>query len=100
MRKFVIIWIGQLISMIGSGLTGFALSIWIYRETGQAAPFVYTAFFNALPVVMFSLFAGALVDRLNRRWVMILADTGAALTTFVIFLLYTSGTLEVWHIYI
>jgi MFS transporter, DHA3 family, macrolide efflux protein len=100
MRKFVVIWIGQLVSTIGSGLTGFALSIWIYQETGQAAPFVYTAFFNSLPVVLFSLFAGALVDRLNRRGVMILTDVGAALTTLVLFLLYTSGTLEVWHIYV
>ena len=100
MRKFIIIWIGQLISTIGSGLTGFALSIWIYQETGQAAPFVYTAFFYSLPVVLFSLFAGALVDRLNRRWVMILTDVGAALTTLGIFLLYSSGHLEVWHIYV
>lgn len=100
MRKFVVIWIGQLISTVGSGLTGFALSIWIYQETGQAAPFVYTAFFNSLPVVLFSLFAGALVDRLNRRWVMVFTDIGAALTTLGIFLLYTSGNLEVWHIYV
>ena len=100
MRKFIIIWIGQLISTIGSGLTGFALSIWMYQETGQAAPFVYTALFSSLPVVMFSLFAGALVDRLNRRRVMILADVGAALTTFAIFLLYANGGLEVWHIYV
>jgi MFS transporter, DHA3 family, macrolide efflux protein len=100
MRKFLIIWIGQLVSTIGSGLTGFALAIWLYRETGQAAPFVYTALFNSLPVVMFSLFAGALVDRWNRRWVMILMDLGAALTTFAIFLLYFTGQLEVWHIYV
>jgi len=100
MRKFVIIWIGQLISTIGSGLTGFALSIWIYQKTGQAAPFVYTALASSIPVVIFSLFAGALVDRLNRRWVMILTDVGAALSTLVLFLLYTSGNLEVWHIYV
>lgn len=100
MRRFVIIWIGQLISTIGSGLTGFALAVWMYLETGQAAPFVYTALFNSLPVVMFSLFAGALVDRWNRRRVMILTDVGAAFTTFVVFLLYTSGRLEVWHIYV
>lgn len=100
MRKFIIIWIGQLISTIGSGLTGFALSIWIYQETGQAAPFVYTALFNSLPVVMFSLFAGAVVDRLNRRWVMILTDVGAALSTLIVFLLYLNGNLEVWHIYV
>jgi MFS family permease len=100
MSKFIIIWIGQLISTVGSGLTGFALSIWIYQETGQAAPFVYTAFFNSLPVVIFSLFAGAVVDRWNRRQVMILTDVGAALTTLVVFLLYTSGDLEIWHIYV
>ena len=100
MRKFLIIWIGQLISTVGSGLTGFALSIWIYQETGQAAPFVYTALFSSLPIVMFSLFAGALVDRWNRRWVMILADVGAALATLGVFLLYRSGNLEVWHIYV
>lgn len=99
MRKFIVIWIGQLISTVGSGLTGFAFTIWIYQETGQAAPLVYTALFSSLPIVMFSLFAGALVDRWNRRWVMILTDVGAALTTLVIFLLYTSGKLEVWHIY-
>ena len=98
MQKFIVIWIGQLISTIGSGLTGFALTIWLYQETGQAAPLVYTALFNSLPVVMFSLFAGALVDRWNRRWVMIFADVGAALTTLIIFALYTSGKLEVWHI--
>jgi len=100
MRKFIIIWIGQLVSTIGSGLTGFAISIWIYQETGEAAPFLYVALFNSLPVVIFSLFAGALVDRLNRRWVMILADVGAALCTLTIFLLYSSGNLEVWHIYV
>jgi MFS family permease len=100
MRKFIIIWVGQLISTIGSGLTGFALSIWLYQETGQAAPFVYTALFSSIPVVLFSLFAGAIVDRLNRRWVMILSDVGAALTTLVIFLLYINGGLEVWHIYV
>lgn len=100
MRKFIIIWIGQLISTIGSGLTGFALALWIYEETGQSAPFLYVALFNSIPIVLFSLFAGALVDRLNRRWVMILADVGAALSTLIIFLLYSSGNLEVWHIYV
>lgn len=100
MRKFITIWIGQLISTIGSGLTWFALSIWIYQETGDASPFLYVALFNSIPVVIFSLFAGALVDRLNRRWVMILADVGAALCTLAIFLLYTTNNLEVWHIYI
>lgn len=100
MRKFIIIWVGQLISTIGSGLTGFALALWIYEETGQSAPFLYVALFNSIPIVLFSLFAGALVDRLNRRWVMILADVGAALSTLIIFLLYSSGNLEVWHIYV
>jgi MFS family permease len=100
MRNFIIIWIGQLISTIGSGLTGFALAIWIYQKTGEAAPFVYTALWSSVPIVLFSLFAGALVDRWNRRIVMIVTDVGAALTTLGIFLLYSTGNLEVWHIYV
>ena len=99
MQKFIVIWIGQLVSTIGSGLTGFALAVWLYQETGQAAPIVYTALFSSLPIVLFSLFAGALVDRWDRRLVMILSDVGAALTTLMIFLLFTGGRLEVWHIY-
>jgi len=100
MRTFITIWIGQLISIIGSGLTGFVLGIWIFQQTGEATPFVMIALFDSLPTVILSPIAGALVDRWNRRLVMIFSDIGSALTTLVVFILFSTGQLEVWHIYL
>jgi len=100
MRTFLTIWIGQMISMLGSGLTGFALGVWIYQRTGQATPFALTALFSTLPRILIAPFAGALVDRWPRKLVIIGADTGAALATLSAVLLSFSGLLEVWHIYL
>ena len=99
MKTFLVIWFGQLISIIGSGLTGFALTVWIFEQTGQATPIALNALFFNLPRVILSPFAGSVADRYNRRLVMILADTGAALSTLVIAVILFSGNLEVWHIY-
>jgi MFS family permease len=99
-RKFLIIWFGQVVSLIGSGLTGFALGVWIYQETGRATPFVLVALFNSIPTTLLSPVAGALVDRWNRRRVMIAADIGAGISTLTLFLLFSSGLLEVWHLYL
>ena len=67
MKTFLIIWIGQLSSMLGSGLIGFALAVWIFEQTGQATPFALTGLFAVLPRVLLSPFAGALTDRWNRK---------------------------------
>ena len=100
MKTFLIIWTGQLISLIGSGLTSFALGVWIYQQTGQATPFALTALFSALPRILLAPVAGSLADRWNRRRMMILADTGDALVTLVAALLLASGQLVPWHIYL
>ncbi len=101
MRTFLIIWAGQFLSMIGSGLSGFALGVWIYDQTGEATPFALTILFGSLPGVLLAPFAGAVADRWNRRLIMIATDTGAAiLTLFVAFVLFFSkGGLQIWHIY-
>lgn len=100
MRVFLIIWIGQMISMFGSGLTSFALGVWIYQQTKQATPFAVTVFLANLPRLVLLPFTGVLADRLNRRLIMILADTGNALLTLAIVILFFSGQLQVWHIYV
>jgi DHA3 family macrolide efflux protein-like MFS transporter len=98
---FSIIWLGQLVSALGSSITGFALSIWVYQRTGSATQFGFIAFCGALPSVLFSPLAGALVDRWNQhRWIMILSDIGAGLIASAIFLLLVTGRFEVWHIYV
>jgi MFS transporter, DHA3 family, macrolide efflux protein len=100
MKTFVVIWLGQLLSLIGSGMTSFALGVWIFRETGEATPFALTILFFSLPRLLLMPLAGMLADRFNRRWLMILGDTGSALVTLVIVLLVLSGGLEIWHIYL
>lgn len=98
MQTFLIIWVGQLISMLGSGLTSFALGVWIFQKTGQATPFAMTVLFATLPRTLLMPLAGTLADRWDRRKIMILSDTGSALVTLGIAGVAFSGGLEVWHI--
>lgn len=100
MRTFLLIWVGQLVSVIGSGLTGFGLSVWIFEQTGEATPIALNALFYNLPRVLLSPFAGSIADRQNRRWIMVLADTGAALSTAAVAVLLFTGRLEIWHLYL
>ncbi|MEW6084798.1 MAG: MFS transporter [Chloroflexota bacterium] len=100
MKTFLTIWAGQLISMLGSGLTSFALGVWIFDQTGKATPFALTILFGNLPRILLLPVAGSLADRWNRRWVMILSDVGNALVTISVFILLLFGSLQFWHIYL
>jgi hypothetical protein len=99
-RTFLIVWFGQLVSLLGSALTGFALGVWIFQRTGSETQFALTFLFLVLPRVLLGPFAGALVDRWDRRLAMIIGDTGAALSTLAVASLLFAGQLQVWHIYI
>ena len=100
MNKFLVIWLGQVISMLGSGLTAFALGVWIFQRTGQATPFALTILFSTLPRILLLPLAGSLADRWNRRLVMIFSDVGNALVTLGVFFLLTFSNLDVWHVYL
>jgi len=100
MSVFIVIWLGQTVSQIGSGLTGFAMGVWVYQTTGSAVQFASIALFSVLPRIVLSPLAGVLADRWNRRWTMIIGDSGAALGTLLIALLFFFDRLEVWHIYV
>ena len=100
MKIFITIWFGQFISRIGTAMTRFALLIWAYEQTGSATTVALLGFFSFVPLVAISPLAGVWVDRLDRRKIMLLADTGAGLTTIVIFLLYLSGGLQIWYLYL
>lgn len=99
-RVFTIIWAGQFVSLVGSGLTGFALGVWVYLTTGSVTQFSLILLSTAVPAIAMSPVAGALVDRWDRRKAMILSDSGAALSTLVIAVLLVVDWLEIWHIYI
>src|SRR5687767_7115362 len=99
-RTFLQIWFGQLISSLGSQLTGFALSVYVYQTTGSLMLFALNQTAYMLPFILIAPFSGALVDRIDRKWAMILSDTGAGLSTLAIVLLYLTGDLQIWHILI
>lgn len=99
LRTFLIVWIGQIVSTVGSSLTGFVLGVWVYQQTGSATQFALIALCATVPSILLAPIAGALVDRHDRRTVMILADFGAAACTVTLALLYAAGVLEVWHIW-
>ncbi len=99
-KTFLIIWIGQLISLLGSGLTGFALGVWIFEKTGQATPFALTVLMGTLPGILLAPVAGALADRWNRRWLMILGDTGDALVTLAVAVLLFLNRLDIGYVYL
>ena len=98
MGTFIFIWIGQTISMLGSGMTQFALTIWAYETTGSATALALVGFFSYAPTVIISPLAGALVDRWNRKLVMMLSDLAAGLSTIVVLILYSTGQLQVWQL--
>ncbi len=100
MGRFLVIWAGQLISLIGSGLTGFALAVWTFQTTNQALPFALAVLLGSLPRVLLAPLAGVLADRWNRRAIMLLADSGNALITVAALVLYSSGQLAIWHTYL
>lgn len=100
MRTFFIIWIGQFASRIGTAVTRFALLIWAYEQTDSATTVALLGFFAFIPMIAVSPFAGVWVDRLDRRKVMGLADVGAGLTTAGVLLLYATGNMQIWHLYL
>jgi DHA3 family macrolide efflux protein-like MFS transporter len=100
MVGFIIVAIGQFISLVGTNMTGFGLTIWAYEVTGSATALALVGFFFMMPLLVISPIAGALVDRSNRKIMMMLSDLASGLVTILILILYLNGLLEIWHLYI
>ena len=96
---FFTIWGGQIFSLLGSHLVQFALVWWLTDTTGSATVLAIGMMFALIPQIVATPFAGALVDRWNRRWVMIVADGGIALATAVLAVLFALDVIQIWHIY-
>lgn len=99
-RTFMVVWVGQMVSNLGSAMTGFGLGIWVYQETGSTMRLALIVLASQLPALLISPFAGALVDRWDRRSAMILSDAGAAVGTLAIMILLLAGSLDLWHLYV
>jgi len=100
MRNFIVIWLGQTVSLIGSQMTNFAITIWVWQLTGQATALALFGLLTQAPRVLVTPFAGIIVDRCNRKLLMMIGDAIACFSTIVILLLYLTNNLQIWHLYL
>jgi DHA3 family macrolide efflux protein-like MFS transporter len=97
--RFFTIWTGQALSLFGSALVQFALIWWLTQESGSATVLAIATLVGMLPQIVIGPFAGALVDRWNRRLIMIAADATIAIFSLLLAYLFATGTVQIWHIY-
>lgn len=100
LRFFIILWLTQAFSSLGSAITNFALVIWLYQNSGSALTTAMLTVCSYAPYVLMSIFAGAISDKWNKKAVMLVCDSFAAVCTIVTLVLLKTDTLAVWHLYI
>ncbi|MEL7648803.1 MAG: MFS transporter [Sedimentibacter sp.] len=99
-KSFIVFWISQSISQLGSGMTSFALIIWIYKQTNSAMSVSLMTFFLYLPYIAISIFAGPFIDSHRKKNIMLFSDSIAAICSMAVLILLLSGNLRISHIYI
>lgn len=99
MFGFSIVWLGQIVSVLASSMSQFALSIWMYDQTKSALAMGMMQVFFITPFLIISPIAGVMVDRHNRKTMMMVSDLAAGLATIIILTLQYFGILEYWHLY-
>lgn len=99
-KRYILFWLSQSASQLGSSMTGFALILWLYTKNGSAMTVSLLSFFNYLPYIVVSLFAGAFVDRHSKKKIMLAADSVAAACSLAVLILSLGNRLLAWHIYV
>ncbi len=97
---FTIVWLGQIVSILATNMSAFAITIWVFQKTGSATTLGLMQVFFITPFLIISPIAGVMVDRHNRKSMMMVSDLLAGLATVSILVLQYFGVLEVWHLYI
>ena len=99
LKKYLLLWSTQSLSELGSGMTSYALVLWLYNSSGSALKTALLTVCSYAPYVLMSIFAGALSDKWNKKRTMLLCDLFAAATTVAAFVLIKTEALELWHLY-
>lgn len=99
-KRYIIFWLSQACSQLGSSMTAFALILWAYTKNGSAMTVSLMSFFNYVPYIIVSLFAGTFVDTHSKKKIMLISDSIAAVCSVVIFTLNQVGGLQIWNIYL
>lgn len=99
LKNFWFLWFGQSISLLGTSMTGFVITIWAFEKTGSALVLSISGMLIMIPKMIVGFLSGPLIDRLNKKTIMICTDLGAGLCTLALFILLRYDMLEIWHIY-
>ena len=99
LKPYLMLWSTQALSALGSGMTSYALILWLYLRSGSALKTALLSVSSYAPYVIMSIFAGALSDRWNKKRTMLVCDLLAALSTVIVFLLIKADALSAWHLY-
>lgn len=99
-KKYIVLWLSQSISQLGSSMTAFSFILWIYEQTHSALSISIISFCNYVPYILTSIFVGTFVDNHRKKLVMLVSDFVAAIVSLFALVFLMAGNLSVWHIYI
>ena len=98
--SFLLLWGSQTVSQLGTAMTDYAVIIWVYSRKGTASSVTLLTVCTFLPTIFFRFLAGSVVDRRNKKRIMLIADLLAACGTLAVLLLHSTEVLEIWHLYV
>lgn len=99
-KRYIIFWLSQSVSQLGSAMTAFALILLTYEQKNSAMAVSIMTFCNYVPFIIVSLIAGSFIDRHSKKAIMLISDSVAALCSLAVFVLWTMGNIKIWNIYV
>ena len=100
LHSFLLLWGSQTVSQLGTAMTDYAVIIWVYSRKGTASSVTLLTVCTFLPTIFFRFLAGSVVDRWNKKRIMLTADALAACGTLAVFVLHSADVLQIWHLYV
>ena len=100
LHSFLLLWGSQTVSQLGTAMTDYAVIIWVYGRKGTASSVTLLTVCTFLPTIFFRFLAGSMVDRQNKKRIMLIADLVAACGTLAVFVLHSAEVLQIWHLYV
>ena len=98
LHSFLLLWGSQTVSQLGTAMTDYAIIIWVYSRKGTASSVTLLTVYTFLPTIFFRFLAGSVVDRRNKKRIMLMADLLAACGTLAVFVLHSTEALQIWHL--
>ena len=100
LHSFLLLWGSQTVSQLGTAITDYAIIIWVYSQKGTASSVTLLTVCSFLPTIFLRFLAGSVVDRWNKKRIMLIADLLAACGTLAVFVLHSADVLQIWHLYV